>query len=366
MAEQKIQFSIGSLFKGEGFQKAKQAVGDLNKNTSKAVGAFNGLMSSFGGTSSKAAIASKAITGMVEAFTSLNPAVLLVTASTAALTWGIEQCKKQEEEAQKRTEELRKQLAKLKEEMKWEGIDRNFVSKIEDELKKLNTQFDRTTKMANSLKSAMNKLGDAQGNQKVAELEIQKSVQGIQALDENAKKLSDSYYDSLIAEEKLIQTKEKQQRAVEDSEKATRDAEEKLQITRDSMKKMSDEIARLNSAYESAYGDEERASAIKKSLEEREKELAKLKEIEAVQVNDLKVAITNEKTSRINATTEIDKMTASMTVAQEAHSKLVDAINKQVEEAEQLAETERQEKEAEEIQVEMKNNLNELDKQLKE
>lgn len=48
MAEQKIQFTIGSVFKGEGFERAKQTVNTLNNKVKQSVGVSNQLVGAFG------------------------------------------------------------------------------------------------------------------------------------------------------------------------------------------------------------------------------------------------------------------------------------------------------------------------------
>lgn len=37
MAEQRVQFTIGSIFKGEGFKQARQAIVDTNNGVKKAM-----------------------------------------------------------------------------------------------------------------------------------------------------------------------------------------------------------------------------------------------------------------------------------------------------------------------------------------
>ena len=39
MAEQKLQFSIGSVFNGQGFNAAKKSIGDMSTSVKKAAGA---------------------------------------------------------------------------------------------------------------------------------------------------------------------------------------------------------------------------------------------------------------------------------------------------------------------------------------
>lgn len=69
--------------------------------------------SAFGGIDAKCAAATKAITGVMNAFVSLNPVMLGVTAAAAAFTWGIEQCNKKQEEAKARADALKASLVKL-------------------------------------------------------------------------------------------------------------------------------------------------------------------------------------------------------------------------------------------------------------
>ena len=50
---------------------------------------------------------------MMNAFVNLNPVMIGITAATAAVTWGIEQCNKQQEIAKARAEALKVTLEKL-------------------------------------------------------------------------------------------------------------------------------------------------------------------------------------------------------------------------------------------------------------
>ena len=89
MAEQKIRFSIGTDYNGEGMLRAKNGIIQLNRSTNMAAEAVSKFATSFGGIDAKCATAARAITSVMNAFVSLNPIMLGVTAATAAFTSGI-------------------------------------------------------------------------------------------------------------------------------------------------------------------------------------------------------------------------------------------------------------------------------------
>lgn len=342
MSEQKIKFSIGTEFNGEGMLKAREGIQQLNRSAGQTAGALNQFANAFGGIDTKCATATKAITGALNAFVSLNPVVLGVTAATAALTWGIEQCNKKQEEAEARANALKASLVKL-----WDvGFNPNLLKTIAEEMKKVSAEFDRTTKLANSLEAAMTKMKGAKGANEIAQLEVEKANASFEALDEAQRQITEAYYDAEIAQKKLDQTKQQQADAIDSATKSVNDAESRLQITRDSISKMNDELAKLNEQYEWIYGNEEAEKDIKKRITDVENAIATAKTEEESRLNDLKVAIINEQTARTSATTAISNAEAAVTKAIQKQYAVEEALEKRKEAEEMTAETARQEADA--------------------
>ena len=78
-----------------------------------------------------------------------------------------------------------------------------------------------------------------------------------------------------------------------------------MQISRDGLTKLNEELTKLNHQYESMYGDEEAEKALKGRIIAAEKAIADAKVEEEARLNELRIAIANENTARISATTAI-------------------------------------------------------------
>jgi len=63
--EQKVQFTIGSIFKGEGFKQAQSTIKEMDGAMKKSIGTISMLASNVGMMDAKYAKATNAITGML-------------------------------------------------------------------------------------------------------------------------------------------------------------------------------------------------------------------------------------------------------------------------------------------------------------
>ena len=73
------------------------------------------------------------------------------------------------------------------------------MKNVADEMKNVTEQFDKATKLANSLQAAMAKMSGAKGANEIAMLEVEKANASFAALDDAQKQISDAYYDAAIA-----------------------------------------------------------------------------------------------------------------------------------------------------------------------
>lgn len=129
---------------------------------------------------------------------------------------------------------------------------------------------------------------------------------------------------------------------------------------------MNDELDKLNAQYEWIYGNEEAEKDIKKRIIDVEKAIATAKTEEETRLNDLRIAIANEQTARISATTAISNAENVLTKTIKRHEDLQEALEKRRAEEDAAAEAARQNKEAEERATEYKLREEELTNDLNE
>ena len=90
---------------------------------------------------------------------------------------------------------MRQSLVKL-----WdEGYNPKFLKNVANEIKSISAEFDRTTKLANTLQAAMARLSGSKGANEIATIELEKANASFAALDDAQRQISDAYYDSVIA-----------------------------------------------------------------------------------------------------------------------------------------------------------------------
>ena len=129
---------------------------------------------------------------------------------------------------------------------------------------------------------------------------------------------------------------------------------------------MNDELEKLNAQYESIYGNEEAEKDIKKRIIETEKAIADAKVEEQARLNDLRVAMANEQTARVNSTTAIVNAERAVTASIQKQYAVEEALEKRRKAEEEAAETARQNKDADERALQYKQREEELTNDLNE
>lgn len=345
MAEQKIQFSIGSDFKGEGFVRAKAAVSQLSKQTkdvgrafSDATGIFGGMSNVLGGVVSK-------VGGLLGVLGKLSPQMIAITAAGKALEFCFEKVSEKTKESEERLEALRKKMAEVKAQMADSGFKAEWLKTLQNELQKTSKEFEVATKTANTFRLLSEKLSAAKSGNEISKMELGKA--GMSNLDSAS-------VDTQIGMKKLDNARQMAALKIENAAKSVSDAEDDLNLTREAMKKLQQEEKRLADQYEAAYGDQALAANTLRDLTTVRKALKDMKTDEASKLDQLKVAIENEKIARLDSATAVNAAENAANKAAEAEMKLITEIEKRAEEEANAAEQARQDADAERSDAEAK------------
>lgn len=197
MAEHSIWFKIGSIFKGEGFQKAVKTTKTMGDHAKRAAGVASQLAGALGTMDSKAAQAANGVAGMVQGFIAFGVAgaamqvvILAVTAYMKALNEKVEKVKKEYEELRKAEEKAFNDSFKTK------------VAGIQKEIGDLTGDFERLIKQTNDFTAALNGLRGAQNQGGILALEVEKMNALLAAHGEAERQAIEQTYALKIAMEK--------------------------------------------------------------------------------------------------------------------------------------------------------------------
>lgn len=160
MAEQRVQFTIGSIFKGEGFKQAQAAVKDVNQAVKTSASVIGNLASNVGILDSKYAKAAGAVTGLTSALTTGNPVMAAFGVAMTGVSLVISTFNDRLAEQKKLHDELTESLKRTHDQLvkTWSKEQASEMAKFNDSLKEVGDSYDRITKEANQLMSAVNKL----------------------------------------------------------------------------------------------------------------------------------------------------------------------------------------------------------------
>lgn len=173
MAEQKIQFTIGSIFKGEGFNKAKNSVDNLNKKVKQSIGVSNQLAGAFGGMNNSAGKAANAMSGLISAFLQGGVAMAGVQAVMLGINALMDIYQKKQEEVKKATDDYNAACKKLKETQDriWNEDLNNRINSTIEKIKTIAQEFETVTKNANDFKGVIDKMRSANGKGIILKME---------------------------------------------------------------------------------------------------------------------------------------------------------------------------------------------------
>lgn len=279
MADNRIQFSIGSIFSGEGFKKAQMAVQKMDGTMKKSISNVAGMAGSLEGLDANALKATFAMTGMISSLASLNATSILSQAEMTALSFVLGDLNKQLEEANKQLAEAKKNAQK-----NWANYLTREIRNTEKEVKNLMGDFDAITKRANAFTNAIEGVALASSKGGVADLEIEKLNAMLEAHSDAERETIERTYalkaaiaKASISEQEWTSKREAAQQSVVDAEKKLELLKKQEQAYLAEQNQLRGGVARLR-----GNGDREKARELEKMIREMdEKRLAKLDEITA-------------------------------------------------------------------------------------
>ena len=203
MAEHSILFKIGSIFKGEGYQKAAKSTKDLNTNIKQSAEMASQLAGAMGGLDTSAARAAGAITGMLSSLMTLNATTILTQATTIGLALYFDKMKESVAGLTERMNAMKAQVEKA-----FQSTLSDRINSIKSEVAALAGDFERITKEANAFTAAMNGLKAAQGQGGILALEVEKMNALLAAHGEAELQAIEQTYALKIAMEKMAVAQE--------------------------------------------------------------------------------------------------------------------------------------------------------------
>lgn len=203
MAEHSILFKIGSIFKGEGYQKAMKSTKDLNTNVKQSAEMASQLAGAMGGLDTSAARAAGAMTGMLSSLMTLNATAIITQATTIGLTLYFDKMKESVAGLTERMNAMKAQVEKA-----FQSTLSDRINSIKTEVAALAGDFERITKEANAFTAAINGLKAAQGQGGVLALEVEKVNALLAAHGEAERQAIEQTYALKIAMEKMTVAQE--------------------------------------------------------------------------------------------------------------------------------------------------------------
>lgn len=293
MAEQHLQFSIGSTFSGEGFKQAQQTVGELNGAVTKGAGYVGQLSSAMGGLDGTVGKAARALSGMLAALTSGNPILLGVTAAVSALTWAYSKLKEQQEEAKKEAEEFIRTQSAFNEQ-----LNTKFVTEATSRMASLAKEFERITKHANDLTAAMSSLDSARAQGGIIALQAEKVAAVMAEVSDEARNLTAAEYDLKIATAKAAAARQASQAELDKAHQAVVDEENRIANLAEQRAAVLNSISTLEKSLENAKRNNLTSyeSGVKK-LETLRSKLAEIDEKTATTREHIQVLLVQEQTA---------------------------------------------------------------------
>lgn len=188
MADQTIMFKIGSLFKGEGFQKAQAAVKGVNDAVKKSTGVVSLLASNLGMLDAKYARATNAVTGMITALTNFNPMIAAVQVGMTTVSAVIGKLNDKLERQKKYLDDLSKYYASVHAIIVKTYSDEQ-AKQMEKHLKiveNIGKEFDTITRAAKEFTAAINKLDATRDAGGLIQMQIDKIQAVAEASGANA------------------------------------------------------------------------------------------------------------------------------------------------------------------------------------
>ena len=303
-----IQLSIGSAFTGEGFQKAKAAVMDVNNNVKRAAGDATRLAGAFGEMDASAAKAMGAATGLVHALASFSITTIAVQGTMMAINLYLGELRERADAAKKKADEL---AASVK--AAFDSTLTTRMGALQKEVKDIGDGFERVAKQAKSFSDALEGVRSSQAAGGIASLEVEKLNKMLEAHTDAERITIEKSYALLVAQARLTEAEQAGAEKIQAVTDEMQTNQKRLGVIDDQLAKLREDRAQLEEAMFSAKASEDKNwLEIQKRVNElkAQEETLEQKRIDtenAAEILELKLQKTKEdaNTAQLNATAAV-------------------------------------------------------------
>lgn len=240
MAEKSLMLTIGGIFKGDAFKKARAAVVEMNGDIKKGAGAASRLAAVFGGLDASASRSMQAVAGMAQAIATLNLTSIATQATMTAINWYFADMKERAEAAAAAAKELKAATAAA-----FSSILSKQVAEVNNEVKNLAADFDSITKQANAFTAAIEGVRAAGAQGGILKLQTEKLQAMMDAHTEAERQTIEAEYNIKIAAQKRIEAEEAGAMRISAATEAMEQNQKRVANLDEQIAKISEERAHL-------------------------------------------------------------------------------------------------------------------------
>lgn len=275
-----VNFTIGTVFNGEGFKKCQKGIMTLNNHVKSAAGLTAQMAGAMAGMNSRAAQAAQSISGLLAAFASGNPIMVGVQVGMIGIAKVVQDLENAEKSAKEEADKLNEALKRLNEtQNKVASAKLNeYVSAIKNEATRLSKEFESIVKHANNFTSVLNKVQTSQDKGKILEMEIAKynDMNNGNTIDKGVK---EAQWNLKIQLEKNAQALEAHEKAITTAKNNLEENTAREKIVRERVALINDTIYELKLQEKSLSGNElEKKKELQSKIQELENEKITLSE----------------------------------------------------------------------------------------
>lgn len=173
--EQQIKFTIGSVFKGEGFQQLKQSINQVKGYMGKAASASQQLATAMAMTNTAGSKCAQAVAGISSALATCNPMLIAMQAAVIGCNIAVEKLQEYEANLEAEQERLNAKIEETNRQMRkaFDDSQRKEVDALIQQIKNLGKEFDATTAHAMKLQDVYDKIAQVEDKGKMLDMQKQ-------------------------------------------------------------------------------------------------------------------------------------------------------------------------------------------------
>lgn len=323
MAEKSLILTIGGIFKGDAFKKARAAVVEMNGDIKKGAGAASQLAAAFGGLDASASKSLQAVAGMAQAIATFNVTAIVTQGMMTAINWHYAEMKERAEAAAAAAKELKAAAAAA-----FSNTLSAQITSVNNEVKNLAADFDSITKQANAFSAALEGVRAASSQGGILKLQTEKLQAMIDAHTDAERQTIESEYNLKIAHAQLIAAEEAGSERITAATEAMETNQKRVANLDTQLAKITEERAHLEETLliERA-GNGKHAADLEKqiaTLKQQEIDLERKRNDAAANAEVLELNLQKAKLEAANAT---EQATQGVKAAQLADTKLREATH---------------------------------------